>query len=82
MKKLVTLILAAGMVFSTANGASAVDMKVSGEWQTAFTFADNMYNDYGAAKNHEGSSDGTFKAAQRIRINFDMVASEYVSGRV
>ena len=50
MKKLVTLILAAGMVFSTANGASAVDMKVSGEWQTAFTFADNMYNDYGAAK--------------------------------
>ena len=82
MKKLVTLILAAGMVFSTANGASAVDMKVSGEWQTAFTFADNMYNDYGAAKNHEGSSDGTFKAAQRIRINFDLVASEYVSGRV
>ena len=82
MKKLVTLLLAAGMVFSTANGASAVDMKVSGEWQTAFTFADNMYNDYGAAKNHEGSSDGTFKAAQRIRINFDLVASEYVSGRV
>ena len=82
MKKLVTLILAAGMVFSTANGASAVDMKVSGEWQTAFTFADNMYNDYGAAKNHEGSSDGTFKDAQRIRINFDLVASEYVSGRV
>ena len=82
MKKLVTLILAAGMVFSTANGASAVDMKVSGEWQTAFTFADNMYNDYGAAKNHKGSSDGTFKAAQRIRINFDLVASEYVSGRV
>ena len=82
MKKLVTLILAAGMVFSTANGASAVDMKVSGEWQTAFTFADNMYNDYGAAKNHEGSSDGTFKDAQRIRINFELVASEYVSGRV
>ena len=82
MKKLVTLLLAAGMVFSAANGASAVEMKVSGNWQTAFTFADNMYNDYGAKKDHDGSSDGTFKAAQRIRINFDLVASESLSGRV
>lgn len=31
MKKLVTLILAAGMVFSAASGASAVDIKVSDE---------------------------------------------------
>lgn len=84
MKKLVTLILAAGMVFSTANGASAVDMKVSGEWQTAFTFADNMYGVNAASKDRTANdgAKGTFKAAQRVRINLDLVASEYVSGRV
>ena len=84
MKKLLTLLLAAGMVFSAANGASAVEMKVSGEWMASFTFADNMYNAYGG-KEHPApleGSDGSFKAAQRIRINFDMVASEYLSGRV
>ena len=80
MKKLVTLLLAAGMVFSAANGASAVDMKVSGVWMTSFTFADNLFNDTGLVK--DAGNDGSFNAAQRIRINFDMVASEYVSGRV
>ena len=82
MKKLVTLLLAAGMVFSAANGASAVEMKVSGEWQVGFTFADNMYNNYNAAEKHDGFTDGSFKAAQRVRVNFDLVASEYLSGRV
>ena len=80
MKKLVTLLLAAGMVFSAANGASAVEMKVSGNWQTAFTFSDNMYNSNGGVEN--GANDGSFKAAQRVRVNFDLVASEYLSGRV
>ena len=58
MKKLVTLLLAAGMVFSAANGASAVEMKVSGNWQTAFTFSDNMYNSNGGVEN--GANDGSF----------------------
>lgn len=87
MKKLVTLLLAAGMVFSAANGASAVDMKVSGVWMTSFSFADNLFNNNYLVKDASkydpnASSDGSFNAAQRIRINFDMVASEYVSGRV
>ena len=80
MKKLVTLLLAAGMVFSAANGASAVEMKVSGSWLTSFTFADNLFNNNGLVDDAKG--DGSFNAAQRIRINFDMVASEYLSGRV
>ena len=42
MKKLLTLLLAAGMVVSAANGASAVEMKVSGSWLNSFTFADNL----------------------------------------
>lgn len=79
MKKLVTLLLAAGMVFSAANGASAVEMKVSGSWLTSFTFADNLFGKNALVKD---SDEGTFNAAQRIRINFDMVASESLSGRV
>ena len=79
MKKLVTLLLAAGMVFSAANGASAVEMKVSGSWLTSFTFADNLFGENALVKD---SDEGTFNAAQRIRINFDMVASESLSGRV
>ena len=40
MKKLLTLLLAAGMVVSAASGASAVEMKVSGSWLNSFTFAE------------------------------------------
>ena len=80
MKKLLTLLLAAGMVVSAANGASAVEMKVSGSWLTSFTFADNLFNNNALVDDAKG--DGSFNAAQRIRINFDMVASESLSGRV
>ena len=84
MKKLLTLLLAAGMIVSAANGASAVEMKVSGVWLTSFHFTDNLYGDNGLldTKKHEGSPVGNFKANQRVRIDLDMVASEYLSGRV
>ncbi len=84
MKKLVTLLLAAGMVFSAANGASAVEMKVSGQWMTSFTFGDNLYGDQYNPRGDNAlkGSDGSFRADQRIRINFDLVAGEYLSGRV
>ena len=84
MKKLLTLLLAAGMVVSAANGASAVEMKVSGSWLTSFSFTNNLYGEEGLVDYKKGDSDGSghFNAAQRIRINFDMVASESLSGRV
>ena len=82
MKKLAALLLAAGMAFSAANNAPAMEMKVSGEWLIGFTLADNLYNDYDAREKHNGSSDGAFKAAQNIRINLDLMVSEYLSGHV
>ncbi len=93
MKKLLTLLLAAGMIVSAVNGASAVEMKVSGAWQTSFTFADNLFGDGGLLKkdykadpdehgNYPDPETGHFKANQRVRINLDMVAGEYLSGRV
>ena len=94
MKKLLTLLLAAGMVVSAANGASAVEMKVSGSWLTSFSFTNNLYgknalwekaydrSERTALKDLKDPKSGNFNAAQRIRINFDMVASESLSGRV
>ena len=79
MKKLLTLLLAAGMVVSAASGASAVEMKVSGSWLTSFTFADNLFGKNALTKD---ADEGTFNAAHRVRVNFDMVASESLSGRV
>ncbi len=96
MKKLLTLLLAAGMIVSAVNGASAVEMKVSGNWLTSFSFTNNLYGaggllekDYASGlaqglpgKDLKDTESGHFNAAHRIRINFDMVASESLSGRV
>lgn len=79
MKKFLTLMLAAGMVFSAANAASAVEMKVSGQWMASFNFTDNLFSDEGLVKDGES---GKFSATQRLRINLDMVASESLSARV
>lgn len=79
MKKFLTLMLAAGMVFSAANGASAVEMKVSGQWMASFNFTDNLFSGEGLVKDGES---GKFSATQRLRINLDMVASESLSARV
>ena len=84
MKKLVTLLLAGGMILSAADSASAVDVKVSGEWLASFTFVDNLFGRDALNKHRDArdGSRGTFNAAQRVRINFDLAASEYLSGRV
>ncbi len=93
MKKLLTLLLAAGMIVSAANGASAVEMKVSGNWLTSFSFTNNLYGtggllekDYDRGRDDNGNlrdpESGHFKANQRVRINLDMVAGEYLSGCV
>ena len=79
MKKFLTLLLAAGMVFSAANGASAVDIKVSGAWLTSFSFTDSLY---GSAPLREDSDDGAFNAAQRLRLNLDITAGESLSARI
>ena len=36
MKKLSTLLLAAGLVFGTATGASAIDFSAKGQWIMSF----------------------------------------------
>ena len=78
MKKLMTLALAAGMLFGAATGASAVDFKAKGQWLFGFGAANtNLTTKHGNART---DSDDTFSAVQRIRMQLDAVASESLSG--
>ncbi len=74
MKKLATLLLTAGMLFGAATGASAIDFKAKGEWIMGFGVADTMFYGQGGGDN--------FQALQRIRLQIDAVASEFLSGTV
>ena len=80
MKKLATLLLAAGLVFGAATGASAIDFKASGEWIMGFELGSN--GDFNAAQGGFKSGEDNFEAEQRLRLKIDAVASENLSGTV
>ena len=78
MKKLMTLALAAGMLFGAATGASAIDFKAKGQWLFGFGLANT---DLTSKENNAKSDKGDdFSAVQRIRMQLDAVASESLSG--
>lgn len=85
MKRLVTLLLAAGMFFSAASPSMAIEFKAKGEWLVGFTAGDssmiNRTRDNTGAK-RKADSDDIFNANQRVRLQLDAVASEYLSGTV
>lgn len=70
MKKLATLLLAAGMVVASTAPANAVDVKVSGEYRHSFSTG----SDY-TGKNYED-----FR--HRMRLNLALAASENLSAFV
>ncbi|MEG1609625.1 MAG: outer membrane homotrimeric porin [Bilophila sp.] len=74
MKRLITLLLAAGLVCSLAYVASAADIKAKGVWDIAL-----QYNDSSFAK-HETAD--RFDAKQRFRTQIDVIASENLKGVV
>ena len=75
MKKIVTLMLAAGLVFGAFSTASAAQINAKGSWDFAFEFNDNS-NFYNA-----GNGD-TFYGEQRFRTQIDVIASEALRGVV
>jgi hypothetical protein len=93
MKKLVTLLLAAGMVLGSFAGAQAVDWKVRGAWHVDFGVFDGLsFSKHTTAaatgarqanrkkQYGDGKGNDTFDAGQRVDLWLDAVASENLSG--
>ncbi|WP_308620885.1 outer membrane homotrimeric porin [uncultured Desulfovibrio sp.] len=85
MKKIATLLLAAGLVFGAATGASAIDFKAKGQWIMSFDYGQNG-TFQGKYKGHTptgfNKKQDDFEARQRVRLQLDAVASESLSGTV
>lgn len=85
MKRICTLLLAAGMLLGVATGASAIDFKAKGQWLMGFGVAEtspiNKVRAADGAKRKYSNSD-MFGAQQRVRLQLDAVASEALSGTV
>lgn len=79
MKRIVTLLLAAGLVFGAFGGAQAADIKAKGQWDFNFEFLNNT--DF-QSKEHGGKGGDTFAGKQRLRTQVDIIASESLSGTV
>ncbi len=92
MKKIATLLLAAGLVFGAATGASAIDFKAKGQWIMSFDYGMNGgftggngmtgYNGSATRGNSTYRGQDEFEANQRVRLQLDAVASEALSGTV
>ena len=82
MKRIVTLMLAAGLVFGAASGASAIDFNMKGQWLFGFGYVDTPLVKKSGGKNTAAASSDKFAAMQRLRLQIDAVASESLSGTV
>ena len=69
MKKLTTLLLAAGMIFAASAPASAVDVKMDGQY--LFNFITGEY---------AGTGQNFDRAGQRLRLGMTFTANENLSG--
>lgn len=83
MKKLATLLIAAGLVFgATAPAANAIDFKAKGEWVMSFDYGQNGGFTGGHGRTGYNGDQDEFEAKQRLRLQLDAVASENLSGTV
>ncbi len=86
MKRICTLLLAAGMLLGVVTGADAIDFKVRGQWLMGFGVGDtNLISKTRAnltAAQEKFNDEDVFQARQRIRLQLDAVASEALSGTV
>ena len=77
MKRILSLLAAAGMVLGSVAGASAVDFKASGSFEFGFEYVRNYNNiDWGK----QGSSEDSFGALQRLTFRLEAVANESLRG--
>lgn len=83
MRKLATLLIAAGLVFGAGTtAANAIDFKAKGEWVMSFDYGQNGNFTGGHGQTGYNGSEDEFEAKQRVRLQLDAVASESLSGTV
>ena len=68
MKRLTTLLLAAGLICSAFSAANAADIKAKGMWDFSFEYTNDSFDKH--------NSSDRFGAAQRLRTQIDVIASE------
>ncbi|WP_165177728.1 outer membrane homotrimeric porin [Desulfovibrio sp. ZJ369] len=84
MKRVCTLLLAAGMLLGAATGASAIDFKAKGQWLMGFAGGETspLQKVRDGANKKKYNNEDQFAANQRVRLQLDAVASEALSGTV
>ena len=83
MKKIATLLLAAGLLFSAAGMAQAIDFKIRGQWIMAFDYGEHgAFTGGNGMTGYKKGNEDNFEARQRLRLQLDAVASESLSGTV
>lgn len=80
MKRFSVLLMAAMLVLGSVSAALAIDVQVSGTWDFGGGYAKNAGNDAFYTRKHNGSPDDPFSFQQRIRTQFDFIASESLKG--
>lgn len=79
MKKVITLMLAAGLILA-ATTSYGIDFNTKGRWEMFFQGGEHTFLKPSYAK--KAYSADTFEAAQRLRIQVDAIASDSLSGTV
>ncbi|MCL2122590.1 MAG: outer membrane homotrimeric porin [Desulfovibrionaceae bacterium] len=80
MKRAILLIMAAGFVLGGAAGASALDFKIKGEWNTFFNIGETSMFKKPYDTRNLGVMTDVLEPDTRIRLQFEAAASEDLSG--
>ncbi len=73
MKRIITLLLAAGLVVGATGTGRAVEVNAKGTWDFNFEWSHSSFR-------ADNSNEDFFKARQRLRTQVDIVASETLKG--